>query len=151
MNNLAIDRCESLEHEGWLVLRQALWPEASREEHLAWMAKQLSLSGRFVQFVASSGPGRPVGFAEAAIRTDYVNGTDTFPVAFLEGLYVIPELRRQGIAAALVAAVERWARDFGCRELASDALLDNPPGHHLHRALGFEETERVVYFRKMIG
>ncbi|HTL25857.1 MAG TPA: aminoglycoside 6'-N-acetyltransferase [Burkholderiales bacterium] len=149
--NIAIDRCESLEHEGWLALRRALWPQASREEHLAWMAKQLARSGRYVQFVASSGPGRPVGFAEAAIRTDYVNGTDTFPVAFLEGLYVVPEARRHGVAAALVATVERWARDFGCRELASDALLDNEPGHLVHRALGFEETERVVYFRKVLG
>jgi aminoglycoside 6'-N-acetyltransferase I len=149
--NVAIHRCESLEHEGWLALRRALWPEASREEHLAWMAKQLGLSGRFVQFVASSGPGRPVGLAEAAIRTDYVNGTDSFPVAFLEGLYVVPEARHQGVAAALVATVERWALDFGCRELASDALLGNEPGHVVHRALGFEETERVVYFRKTLG
>src|SRR4029079_15120723 len=98
------------------------------------MAKQLARSGRYVQFVASSGPGRPVGFAEAAIRTDYVNGTDTFPVAFLEGLYVVPEARRHGAAAALVATVERWARDFGCRELASDALLDNQPGQLVHHA-----------------
>ena len=115
------------------------------------MAKQLGLSGRFVQFVASTGPGQPIGFAEAAIRTDYVNGTDTFPVAFLEGLYVVPQARRQGVAAALFAAVERWARGFGCRELASDALLDNEPGHLVHRALVFEETERVVYFRKTLG
>jgi aminoglycoside 6'-N-acetyltransferase I len=32
--------------------------------------------------------------------------------------------------------------------LASDALLDNGASHAMHRALGFEETERVVFFRK---
>ena len=146
--NIAIDRCESLEHEGWLALRRALWPQASREEHLAWMAKQLARSGRYVQFVASSGPGRPVGFAEAAIRTDYVNGTDTFPVAFLEGLYVVPEARRHGVAAALVATVERWARDFGCRELASDALLDNNVSHEAHKRCGYIEVDKVINYRK---
>jgi len=115
------------------------------------MTKQRTDPGRFVQFVALSTSNNPVGLAEAAIRTDYVNGTATSPVAFLEGLYVVPEARRQGIAAALITTVERWARDRGCRELASDALLDNEPGHRAHRALGFEETERVVYFRKAIA
>ena len=115
------------------------------------MAAQLGVPERFVQFIASSGSGEPLGFAEAAIRTDYVNGTETSPVAFLEGIYVVPEARRQGIAAELVDAVIDWGRDAGCRELASDALLDNETGHRAHRALGFEETERVVYFRKSIA
>jgi len=92
--------------------------------------------------------GKPVGLAEAAMRTDYVNGTAASPVAFLEGIYVLPDARRQGVAAALVDAVCRWARECGCRELASDALLENERSHAVHRALGFEETERVVFFRK---
>jgi aminoglycoside 6'-N-acetyltransferase I len=36
------------------------------------------------------------------------------------------------------------------RELASDALLDNNGSHAMHEALGFTETERVVYFRKAL-
>ena len=79
------------------------------------------------------------------------NGTDTSPVAFLEGIYVEPRLRRKGIGAALVAAVCAWARRMGCRELASDALLENEGSHAVHRALGFEETERVVFFRKALA
>jgi aminoglycoside 6'-N-acetyltransferase I len=59
--------------------------------------------------------------------------------------------RRAGIAGCLVAAVERWARQRGCREFASDALIANEASHAVHRALGFEETERVVFFRKFIG
>ena len=97
------------------------------------------------------GAGRPTGFIEAAVRNDYVNGTETSPVAFVEGLYVKPEYRRQGWAAELMRAVEAWARDRGCQELASDAALENAPSHATHLALGFEETERVVYFRKVIG
>ena len=42
------------------------------------------------------------------------------------------------------------AHDAGWRELASDALLDNEISHSVHRALGFEETERVVFFRKRL-
>jgi GNAT superfamily N-acetyltransferase len=59
-----------------------------------------------------------------------------------------PHCRRKGIAASLVGAVCHWARSAGCSELASDALLENEMSHAVHRALGFQETERVVFFRK---
>lgn len=114
------------------------------------MAAFLSQPERYGQFVASGEDGTPAGFAEAAIRHDYVNGTESSPVAFLEGIYVRPSARRQGVARALVDAVERWAAERGCGELASDALLDNDASHAMHRGLGFEETERVVYFRKLV-
>lgn len=73
------------------------------------------------------------------------------PVAFLEGIYVSPDARRNGVAAALIKEVERWARECGCGELASDALLENDASHAVHRAVGFEETERVVFFRKPLA
>ncbi|MEC5398721.1 aminoglycoside 6'-N-acetyltransferase [Uliginosibacterium sp. H1] len=93
-----------------------------------------------------------LGLVEAALRHDYVNGTDSSPVVFLEGLYVTPEARRQGVAVELVAAVEEWARKRGCHELASDAALDNLTSHATHHALGFAETERVVvFFRKRLA
>jgi aminoglycoside 6'-N-acetyltransferase I len=90
------------------------------------------------------------GFAEASIRTDYVNGTDAAPVAFLECLYVAPEARRRGCARALVTAVHAWGRARGCREFASDASLANADCQAEHRALGFVETERSVYFRRSL-
>ncbi len=92
----------------------------------------------------------PVGLAEAAVRHDYVNGAQTSPVVFLEGIYVVPSARRQGIAAQLIAAVSAWAAAAGYRELASDAQLENIASHALHAALGFEATERVVFFRKAL-
>ena len=52
------------------------------------------------------------------------------------------------VARALIAGVTKWAKDQGVTELASDALLDNEASHAMHKALGFCETERVVYFRK---
>jgi aminoglycoside 6'-N-acetyltransferase I len=109
-----------------------------------------SLARGYQVLLAKTDSGKAVGFAEAALRVDYVNGTDSSPVAFLEGLYVAPGSRRAGVARALVAAVEQWARREGCSELASDCLLENIDAHEVHRALGFGETERVVYFRKEI-
>jgi aminoglycoside 6'-N-acetyltransferase I len=54
------------------------------------------------------------------------------------------------VGRALVAAVERWARQRGLREFASDALLDNHTSHVAHARLGFEEVERIVCFRKSL-
>lgn len=132
----------------WLALRLALWPEASETEHLAGMVDAIA-RGHYVR-LAFALDGSPLGFVEASKRTDYVNGTSTSPVAFLEGLYVVPGARRNGIAHSLVTSVVTWALREGCSELASDALLDNLTGQLVHRALGFEETERVVYFRKAL-
>ena len=132
----------------WLALRLALWPEASEAEHFAGMADAISRR-HFVGLAVASG-GSALGFVEASKRTDYVNGTSGSPVAFLEGLYVVPDARRQGVARALVESVVKWALDEGCTELASDALIENHTGQAVHRALGFKETERVVYFLRAL-
>jgi aminoglycoside 6'-N-acetyltransferase I len=143
--------CTSTGQEGWLALRQALWPDCPAAEHLAEMQSFLDEPEKYAQFVALDPDGVPAGFVEAALRTDYVNGTDSSPVAFLEGVYVAPQYRRQGVGRALVATVAAWGRAQGCTELASDALLENQASHAMHRALGFEETERVVFFRKPLA
>lgn len=135
----------------WRQMRQALWPEMTREENISETESMLAEESRFFLRVALNAQDRAAGFAEAALRTDSVNGCATSPVVFLEGIYVVPEFRRRGVARTLVLAVEEWGRKIGCREFASDALLENTASHSMHRGLGFEETERVVYFRKEIA
>jgi len=127
----------------WLALRVRLWP-GSEAEHLPYMADAIA-RGHFIRLAVAAN-GSAVGFVEASKRVDYVNGTISSPVAFLEGLYVEPAARGSGVARTLVAAVEAWAAAEGCTELASDSPLDNVAAHAAHRALGFVETERVVYF-----
>jgi aminoglycoside 6'-N-acetyltransferase I len=134
----------------WSALRQQLWPELDIEEHQAEILQALTEPDRFVAFLCFDDLGRAVGLAEASVRSDYVNGCETSPVAFLEGIIVDPTARRQGVAALLVTAVSDWARGQGLTELASDAELDNTVSHTMHAALGFEETERVVYFRRSL-
>jgi aminoglycoside 6'-N-acetyltransferase I len=147
---MRMERCTFAAQAGWLELRQALWP-ATREAHLSEMALMAADPRRFIAFIAYTEAGEAVGFAEAAIRTDYVNGARSSPVGFLEGLYVVPAARRKGIGRALVGEVASWARNRGCAELASDAALDNVGSHAVHRALGFAETERAVFFLKPLG
>jgi aminoglycoside 6'-N-acetyltransferase I len=132
----------------WRQMRQSLWPEMTEAENLDEAEAMMTATSRFFVRIALNREDKPVGFVEATVRNDYVNGCATSPVVFLEGIYVEPWARRQGAARTLVGAVEEWGRKMDCREFASDALLENSDSHSMHRALGFEETERVVYFRK---
>lgn len=139
---------EPADTSSWQSLRCMLWPDARADEHLREIGQLLAEPGRYAAFIALSVRGEPLGFAEASVRHDYVNGCDTSPVVFLEGIYVAPNARRQGIAGALCASIEQWGASHACSEFASDTPLGNASGQALHRALGFDETERVVYFRK---
>lgn len=136
----------------WANLRRALWPdEPGADDFDSECARQLMRPQRAIAYLACEDGDAVIGFAEASLRHDYVNGTETSPVGFLEGWYVIPERRGRGIGRALVGAVEAWTREQGCHELASDALLDNTASQAAHAACGFAETERVVYFRKTLA
>jgi len=134
----------------WAELRQALWPSNGLARHAADIAALLAAPGDTINFIARLPDGRAVGLAEAGLRHDYVNGCKTSPVAFLEGIYVAADLRRSGIARQLVAAIEDWARARGCTEFASDTGLGNLESQQMHNALGFSETQRVVFFRKIL-
>jgi aminoglycoside 6'-N-acetyltransferase I len=135
--------------EAWAELRAQLWPELALAEHRRVASGLLAVADKPV-FLAEASSGEVVAFAEASLRRDYVNGCETSPVAFLEGIFVTALNRRAAVARDLVAAVAAWARAQGCSELASDALLDNLNSHAFHEAIGFEETERVVCFRKWL-
>lgn len=143
---MTIERCTSLDQPGWLEFRLALWADATADDHRGYMAISLAQPERFLQLMMYDEKRTPIGFIEGSIRSDYVNGTETSPVGFVEGVYVAPAWRRQGVARALYSAIGDWARARGCHELASDALLENQASQRAHRALGFQETERVVYF-----
>ena len=104
---------DSADDADWLALRTALWRDATAAEHREEMAAFLVEPARYAQFLARDNLGRACGLVEVSLRSDYVNGTNTSPVAFLEGLYVRPRSRRQGVARALVGAAIAWAKDRG--------------------------------------
>lgn len=135
--------------DDWLRMRRALWPEGSEGEHREEIERYHA--GRFprspwMALVADNG-GRLVGFAEVSIRP-YAEGCRSHRVAYLEGWFVRPEDRGLGIGRALVEAAQRWGRDQGCTEMASDADPTNEISIAAHRALGFADAGLVRCFRK---
>jgi aminoglycoside 6'-N-acetyltransferase I len=147
-SSLSIEPASPVNSASWLKLRGALWPDTSKVDHEAELARILRKPDRGMAFLALTPESECVGFAEASLRSDYVNGCATSPAGFLEGIFVEPAHRGNGYARALIQKVEDWLVSRGCSEFASDALVGNLISHKMHRALGFEETERVVFFRK---
>ena len=133
----------------WLELRRALWPEGSVAEHREEIAQFFAgeAPDPLAVLFALDSTGRAVGFAELSIRRN-AEGCRSDRVAYLEGWFVVPEARRQGVGRALIAAAEAWGRSQGCREFASDAQADNEISAAAHGALGFTEAGLVRCFRK---
>ena len=137
--------------QAWLRMRRALWPDDEGDSH----AREIDefFAGRSKMplevLLAVDESGTAVGFAELSIRP-YAEDCETDRVAYLEGWYVDPHARRQGVGRALVIAAENWAKRQGCTEFGSDALLDNHASAAAHRALGFTETVQIRCFRKVL-
>ncbi len=133
----------------WLRLRRALWPHHAESEHAAEITEFLEghAGEPLAVLVAADGADQLIGLAELSIRA-YAEGCHSDRVAYLEGWYVVPDARNQGVGRALLAAAEAWGRSQGCVEFASDAELTNDTSAAAHRALGFVEVGRVRCFRK---
>jgi len=134
----------------WLTLRGEFIPELNRQGQQAFLADFARDSADFCAFIANDDEGEALGFAEVSVRTDYVNGCNHRPALYLEGIYVRPECRGRGVARGICAAAEKWGDEKGCREFASDVYIDDDNSLAAHAGLGFEETERVVYFSKKL-
>jgi aminoglycoside 6'-N-acetyltransferase I len=127
-------------------MRQALWEDCLDEQQEREMEEILGSESEDV-FFAERPEGGLCGFLEASLRSR-ADGCDTTPVGYIEGWYVDDDVRRQGVGRALVQVAEAWARSKGCRQMASDAELWNEVSHRAHGALGYEETARLVLFKK---
>jgi aminoglycoside 6'-N-acetyltransferase I len=135
------------QHE-WLRMRQILWPQGSEDEHRAEMKSIITAYDAVVMVCPRPGGGLQ-GFVEASIRR-HAEGCDTSPVGYVEGWYVDEDVRGQGVGEALIRAIEEWSYARDCRELASDAVVNNAVGIAAHMRVGFEETEHLVHFRKVL-
>ena len=92
----------------------------------------------------------PIGFAQCQLRYDYVEGTSTSPVGYLEGIFVKEGYRNKGYAKELLAECETWARESGCHEFASDCEIGNTNSFCFHKAMDFIEANRIICFTKTL-
>jgi aminoglycoside 6'-N-acetyltransferase I len=130
-------------------MRLSLWG-GTAEEHTHDLDAYFATPQGGVTFVVEITGGGLCGFIEVSLRSD-AEGCTTSPVAYIEGWYVDAASRRRTLGTRLVQAAEAWAQHYGLQEMASDTQLDNTVSIQAHKALGYEEVERLVCFRKRLA
>ena len=125
-----------------------LWPDHSRQEMKTELQRQLSVE-RAVYFLAVEEE-KMAGFAQCQLRYDYVEGTESSPVGYLEGVYIREDWRKKGLARQLLETCEQWAKAQGCSEFASDCELSNLQSLEFHLKAGFTEANRIICFTKKL-
>ena len=148
---MELRRVDSSDREEWARMREALWPGTSKE-HLDEIDRYLSNERRGLVevFVLEREGGDLGGFIELNLR-NWAEGSQANQVPYIEGWYVDPDLRGYGSGKRLVDAAEKWAIENGFNEIASDTELENTGSIAAHKALGFEEVERLVCFIKKLN
>ena len=124
----------------WIELCIALWPDATANELPERCAAYKQSC--FLYYIEN----KAVAFVNLSLRHDYVEGTGSSPVGYIEGIYVKPDYRKHGIARELVTHAKEWAFSQGCNEIASDAEFHNEDSQLFHEKIGFVEANRVVCY-----
>lgn len=146
--SFAIRRANPEDKPEWLRMRQGLWPEAPLE-YLALDVDDLLMGEGSAVFVAANEQGQLVAFIETGLR-DYAEGCETSPVGYILAWYVDPHVRGQKLGRELIRVAEEWARQKGCKEMASDTWLDNDASIQAHLKMGYYEVDRLVHFVKRL-
>lgn len=126
-----------------------LWPENEYEELKYVFLELLQNPEKHVIFLFNN-QDEKVGFLHLSIRTDYVEGSDSSPTGYVEGIYVKPDFRRIGISQALFQHGEKWLKEKGCHQVGSDIHIDNQASYDFHTNMGFKESARLIAFIKDI-
>jgi aminoglycoside 6'-N-acetyltransferase I len=93
---------------------------------------------------------KAVAFIVVSIRSDYVEGSESSPTGYVEGIYVKPKFRKTGIAGKLLTEAEKWVKGKGCKQIGSDTYIDNTLSYDFHTNMGFKEAGRLITFIKDI-
>lgn len=91
-----------------------------------------------------------VGLITCSIKTDYVEGCKSNKVGYIEGIYVLPAYRRKKVATKLIEHFEKWAKEIGVTELASDCELSNEISKQFHEKNGYKVVKTLIHFKKEI-
>ncbi|MFC6464779.1 aminoglycoside 6'-N-acetyltransferase [Marinilactibacillus sp. GCM10026970] len=128
------------------ALLKSLWPDITDEELSKLFQTLITCSNHTAYLYYMNN--KAVGYAQTSLRHDYVEGTKTSPVGYLEGIYVEPCYRRHKIAQVLLAQCEQWALQKGCTEFASDCAFENIESAFFHTNSGFKEAARIICYVK---
>ena len=141
ITNDGIVPVSEINEQDWLALSLALWPDHNERDLIEERAAG-HLGNEFLYYRDN----KAVSFISLSLRHDYVEGTDSSPVGYIEGIFVKPDYRGNGIAREMIDFAKKWAISNGCIELASDCEIGNNDSRNFHNRAGFKEANIIVCF-----
>lgn len=104
---------------------------AVADDDAAWRARADRPDG--TTFVAVASDGRFLGMASGGPAPNRPDAGAVY------GMWVAPEARGRGLGAALLGAVEDWARESGYRLIGLGVTTTNEPAIRLYTARGYTD------------
>jgi aminoglycoside 6'-N-acetyltransferase I len=130
--------------EAWLGLRKLLWPEA--ESMHAGEMRAILASDTQTAFLIFNSDDQAVGFIEGAI---YLNPPQDY--GYVEGWYVLPAFRGQGLGGELLGTLEQWFLHNTISLSLSDTLpAEYPLSPKAHVRYGYREYATMKIFIKQL-
>jgi GNAT superfamily N-acetyltransferase len=117
-------------------------PELAR----AYLVKRLG-AGEYLGFLARDGAGRAIGFA---LMSQTFTSVAMKRMWLLNDLFVDPGVRKSGAGAALMAAVETFARETGAGRLMLFTARTNATAQSVYRKAGWSEDFDFLRFLKQL-
>jgi len=149
MERISYIEFEDKEFEPLLQMSLKLWTDYEKEELISQL-KQTTQQKKNKIYLAKAADGKRIGFSIFSLRTDYVEGADQSPTGYLEGIFVEPDHRGDGIAREFIKMGESWCKAHGCTQMGSDTWLTHKESRAFHKKVGFWEEEEIVHFLKDI-
>ncbi len=145
---IAVAKVRRDQFNEWLRLRDSVYTGLDRVFHQQEMELYFNAQDKTC-LLACDDDGSVCGMVELSLR-NVVDGCLSSPVGYVEGIFVHPSYRGTAIARQLIQHAEAWCRSKGCREIATDAELDHEDAQRFHQHMGFQETYRIVEYRKTL-
>jgi len=128
--------------DAWAELRFQLWGGDAAE--LRSEAIGILQSASETCFVALSDAEDLIGFLEISVRS-----TKSHTYGYLEGWYVEPDLRRQGIGSSLIEHAENWLLHQSVEAIFSDTDRANyPDSLPAHANSGYSPIREFTLLKK---
>ncbi|MDJ0733878.1 MAG: GNAT family N-acetyltransferase [Nostocaceae cyanobacterium] len=133
----------------WKQMRQTLYSGLEsdfHEQEMEWIFK----SDDKACFIFLSDSDEVMGFLEVSLR-NLVDGCLGNPVGYIEGIYLKSQYRGLGYGRQIINYAAQWFLSRDCRDMATDAEIDNLNAQKFYQSVGFQETYRIVEFKKSLG
>lgn len=125
-----------------IFYRQPSDPALARE----FLAKRLG-AGEYVGFLARDAAGKAIGFA---LMSQTFSSVALKRIWLLNDIFVDPQVRKSGAGAALMKAVEDFARTTGAGRLDLFTARTNATAQSVYKRAGWTEDADYLRFQKRL-